>query len=412
MTSDAKVSVVGQSKVMGGRVKPRVIVFSHKLCWPSESSPSGYASDGGFPLQMAALSELFESTTLMVPCARIGNHAGETPLTGHRVIVAPLSNLEGAGLRRKLSLPFWFVRNAPLFVRATLRADAVHTPIPGDIGTIGMVLAFLLRKPLFVRHCGNWLVPRTLAEHFWKWFMESFAGGRIVCLATGGAPEPPSRRNGAIRWIFSTTLRSEELLSFRARQGEAAGDHLRLIIACRQEVEKGAGIVILSLPAILKQFPLATLDVVGDGSALDSFKQMATDLGVRDRVTFHGKVGHARVIELLQRSHIFCYPTAASEGFPKAVVEALACALPVIATRVSVLPQLIGGGCGLLIEEASSAALAEAVREIWMSKTRYRELSANALDTAQQYSLEGWRDTIAGLLKVGWSRTYGDARSV
>jgi len=330
---------------------------------------------------------------------------------GHRVSVTPLANLEGTGLRRKLRIPFWLMRNSALFVRATLGADAVHTPIPGDIGTIGMVLAFLLRKPLFVRHCGNWFVQRTLAEHFWKWFMERFAGGRIVCLATGGASEPPSQRNGAIRWIFSTSLKADELLSCRARKGQVPGDHPRLIIACRQEVEKGAGIVIQSLPAILRQFPQATLDIVGEGSALGSFKRLAAELGVSDQITFHGKVTHARVIELLQRAHIFCYPTVASEGFPKAVLEALACGLPVIATKVSVLPQLVGSGCGLLIDEASPEAMAEAVKQIAINEARYRELSTRAFETAQQYSLEGWRDTIADLLKVAWGRTNGDARS-
>ncbi|MGH9364473.1 MAG: glycosyltransferase, partial [Thermoanaerobaculia bacterium] len=235
----------------------------------------------------------------------------------------------------------------------------MHAPIPGDIGTIGMILAFVLRKPLFVRHCGNWFVQKTIAEHFWKRVMERFAGDGNVMLATGGAPESPSRRNARIRWIFSTSLTEEELETcFRYRE-QLPGDHPKLIIVCRQEREKGTGVVIESLPLLLKDYPGATLDVVGDGGALAEFEDLAARLGVRDRVTFHGRVDHASVVRRLQHADLFCFPTVSSEGFPKVVLEALACGLPVLTTRVSVLPSLVGLECGLLLDEVTPAAVAE-----------------------------------------------------
>jgi glycosyltransferase involved in cell wall biosynthesis len=386
----------------------RLVVFSHKLCWPHESSLSGYATDGGFPFQMSALSELFASTTLVVPCDAIGNRPGEIPLAGHNLTVVPLSNPAGRDLRRKLKIPFWLLRNLPILIREVMRADAVHTPIPGDICTIGMVLAFLMRKPLFVRHCGNWFVQKTSAEFFWKWFMERFAGNRNVCLATGGALEPPSQRNAAIRWIFSTSLREQELLHCGEGKREVPGDELRLIIACRQEKEKGTGIVIESLPLIAKRFPQVTLDVVGDGAALASSKTLAERLGVSSRVTFHGKVNHENVMRLLQRAHLFCYPTTSSEGFPKVVLESLACGTPVVTTRVSVLPQLIGSGCGFLMDEVTAPAVAQAVEEILLPDGRYSTMSDQAIKTARQYSLECWRDTIGEYLHSAWGPIHSN----
>jgi len=212
----------------------KLAVFSHKPCWPSAASPSGYATDGGFPMQMGAISELFETTVLVVPCAVNDNSVGEMPLVGHGISVTPLKHPRGSGLLRKLDIPLWFLRNMPVLLREIRRADAVHTPIPGDIGTVGMLLAFVLRKPLFVRHCGNWFVQRTVAERFWRWFVERFAGGRNVMLATGGAAESPSVRNPEVRWIFSTSLTEEELYECAANRQLTAGGDRRLIIACRQ----------------------------------------------------------------------------------------------------------------------------------------------------------------------------------
>jgi glycosyltransferase involved in cell wall biosynthesis len=382
-----------------------LIVVSHKLCWASADSLSGYVTDGGFPLQMEAISELFTDTTLVVPCGGETHQPGVSPLVGHNLSITPLSNPTGSDWRRKIGFPLWLAQNIKVILREVRRADAVHTPIPGDVGTIGMLLAFILRKPLFVRHCGNWFVQATAAERFWKWFMERFAGGRNVMLATGGHAEPPSTRNPNVKWIFSTSLRERELGGSQARRAHPNSDHLRLIIACRQENEKGTGRVINSLPLILKNFPQVTLDVVGDGGALARFKEMAASLGMHDRVTFHGKLKHSAVIHLLRQANLFCYPTSASEGFPKAVLEALACGLPVITTRVSVLPQLIGSGCGILLDENTPEALAQAVAEIVSDPDRYSLMSAQAAQTARQYSLERWRDTIGEALQSGWGRS-------
>src|ERR1041385_1356006 len=383
----------------------RLVVCSHKPCWPSPSSPTGYATDGGFSFQMQALSELFESTSLLVPCSRQGKPAGAVPLLGHNLSVRPLPTPGGSGLRRKINMLFWVLGNGPRMLREILRADAVHTPIPGDIGTIGMLMAFALRKPLFVRHCGNWFVQHTVAEAFWRWFMERFAGGRNVLLATGGAAEPPSARTKDVRWIFSTSLTERELASYgKVRQHPPPG-RVRLVIACRQELEKGTGVVIESLPLLLKYFPEATLDVLGDGGALQCFQNLAEKRGLSRRVTFHGKVNHDAVIRQFQCADLFCFPTVSSEGFPKVVLEALACGLPVITTKVSVLPQLIGRGCGVLLDGATPVAVAGAVRALLSNEEQYHAMSARAIETAARYSLERWRDTIGDLLRASWECT-------
>jgi glycosyltransferase involved in cell wall biosynthesis len=380
----------------------RLAVFSHKQCWSLENSQSGFATDGGFPFQMRALSEIFDTTTLVVPCLEPVNRAGEMPIEGHNLSIAPLTMPFGRGSMRKFALGFWVLRNSPVIFREVLRADAVHSPIPGDIGTIGFLLAFALRKPLFIRHCGNWLIPSTPAERFWKWFMETFAGGRQVMLATGGSSEPPSRVNSAIHWIFSTTLSDVELRSCKGSDRQVAPDRAKLIIVCRQDREKGTGVVIQSLRQILESFPNASLDVVGDGSSLAEFKCMADDLGVGSRVHFHGKVEHSAVLDLLRKADVFCYPTTASEGFPKVVLEAMACGLPVITTRVSVLPELIGIGGGKLLNKATPFEVAGAVIETLSDRDCYRNMSELAIETAQRFSLERWRDTIAAHLHAAW----------
>lgn len=379
----------------------KLAVVSHKICWPASTSPSGYATDGGFPMQIEAISELFDETTVVVPCNLKKSSDGLSPLNGRNLKIRPLSVPGGTGLARKLSIPFWLIRNGLAIARAVVRADAVHAPIPGDVGTVGMMAAFLLRKPLFVRHCGNWMVPRTAAEHFWRWFMERYGGGRNVMLATGGAPTAPSAKNSDVKWIFSTSLRERDLAGSSARELPADGK-FRLIAACRQEEGKGTDLVIKSFQSILREFPDAVLDIVGDGAFLPKLKEIVHQLDLQAKVLFHGKVEQAQVVALMKRAHVFCFPTQASEGFPKVVLEALASGLPVITTKVSVLPTLIADGGGVLLEEPTATALADAVISICSDPLRYRKLSVEAVANARRYSLERWRDLIGNALRTSW----------
>ena len=376
-----------------------LVVISHKPCWPSAFSPSGYATDGGFSFQMRALSELFDETKVVVPCSGLGVRNGEVFLRGHRLSVIPLTFPLGKGVWRKIGLPLWLLRNSIRLLKVLLDADVVHIPIPSDIGTLGMILAFIFHKPIFVRYCGNWFAQRTVTERFLKWFMEKFASEKNIMMATGERPDPPSQNNRAIRWIFATTLSAEEIKNIGRPHELSIEKGLRLIIACRQEKDKGTGAVIKSLPLIMKDFSKVFLDVVGDGGALKEFKKIAMALGVDDRVSFYGKVDHTKVIHLLQQADLFCYPTVASEGFPKVVHEALACGLPVITTKVSTLSYLLETGCGILLREPTPTAVAQAVKEILLDPKRYGAMSKIALETAKRYSLERWQEEIRKLLE-------------
>lgn len=380
----------------------KLAVLSHKPCWPCASAPSGYATDGGFPFQMAALAELFDETILLVPGYRRAGGAGEIMLSGKRLRVVPLLAPFGSGITRKLLFPIWLVFAMPTILKEVQRADAIHTPIPGDVGTVGMLLAWISRKPLFVRHCGNWLRPKTLAENFWRWFMERYAGGRNVMLSTGGAAEPPSRKNPSVRWVFSTSLTQNELRIYASPRSCPLDGCLRLIIVARQEKAKGAGTVIQSLPLLTKRFPGVRLEIVGEGSGIPEFKELASKTGVVERVHFPGKLTHEQVMKRLTDAHLFVFPTTSSDGFPKAVLEGLASGLPVVASPVSVLPQLLGNGCGVLLDDATPEGVARGIEQALNDPVRYEAMSRKAIETARQYSLEAWSDTIGGYLSAAW----------
>lgn len=380
-----------------------LVVYSHKDIWPDPASEFGFVTDGGFSFQMKAISELFDQTTLVLPLSPKAKPKGLIPLQGKNLRIQPLSPLRGKGWHRKLRLPYWFLRNSLTLSRSLHKADAVHAAIPGDVGTFGMVFGRLSGKPLFVRYCGNWMVTQTVLERFWKWFMRSCTKPHQVMLATGASLQPPSPEAPHVQWIFSSSVSQAQMLRLRGTVRQHPGLAPRVIIVGRQEQAKGTAILIQALHDLLPEYPGLSLEVVGDGGALAEFKDLTARLQMTDRVAFLGKIPQPQVIEHLQKAHLFCFPTYSSEGFPKVVLEALACGLPVVTTKVSALPMVIGQGGGVLMEEATPGSCKSAIKQVLDQKDQYPLLSQQALDVAKNYSLEAWRDQIGTYLSQAWN---------
>ncbi|MGE2731086.1 glycosyltransferase family 4 protein [Mycolicibacterium vaccae] len=108
--------------------------------------------------------------------------------------------------------------------------------------------------------------------------------------------------------------------------------------------------------------PTATLTIAGDGEVARA-RACVKDLCLEDTVTVHGWLAENQVDEILDRSKVFVLPSR-NEGQPMAVLEAMARGLCVIAGNVGGLPEMIGGGAGILIPPDDPEALADALRQV------------------------------------------------
>ncbi|MEP6616504.1 MAG: glycosyltransferase, partial [Ginsengibacter sp.] len=280
------------------------------------ASPTGWATDGGFVFHMQALASSYDETVLLVPVIKSGTSKGEVWFSDSTIRIVPLSEPFGSGILRKLLFPFWFLMELPKFVSQLQDADIVHAPVPGDIGTIGMLLAPLFGKKLFIRYCGNWRLLRTLPEKFWAWYGEKFAGRSIAYLCTGGDEKDPSEKNPSLKWIFSSSMRKKELDTYRRKDFDFTKE-FNLVMGGRLIREKGFGILLDAVQLINGKIPKLKVNIFGDGPDTSIFQEKANKLGLDDKVTFSGKLNSNQVHALLSTADIFCFPTFSSEGFPK-----------------------------------------------------------------------------------------------
>jgi N-acetyl-alpha-D-glucosaminyl L-malate synthase BshA len=132
---------------------------------------------------------------------------------------------------------------------------------------------------------------------------------------------------------------------------------------------------------VVKEQP-AQLVLVGDGPDRSAAEWLAHDLGIHNRVHFLGK--QERVNELLPLADLLLMPSEL-ESFGLAALEAMACKVPSIATRVGGVPELIDDGVtGLLFAVGDIEGMAAGTLELLNDRARLAEMSETARKAAQK----------------------------
>jgi glycosyltransferase involved in cell wall biosynthesis len=122
---------------------------------------------------------------------------------------------------------------------------------------------------------------------------------------------------------------------------------------------KGHHDLLAAAMEVLPRFPDVALVLVGEGALRAALEARVAHAGLRDRVHFLGQ--REDVPALLAAAKLFVLPSH-EEGFPNALLEAMAHGLPVVATRVGGVPEaVVHGETGLLVPPQDPAALAEAL---------------------------------------------------
>lgn len=137
--------------------------------------------------------------------------------------------------------------------------------------------------------------------------------------------------------------------------------------------------------AVRKVVP-CVLVLVGDGPERPAAEAVAEELGVRDHVVFLGK--HNAVGDLLRCADLFLLPSE-SESFGLAALEALACGVPVIASNVGGLPEvLLEDEAGVLVDVGDVEAMARGAVELLQDGERLRAASAAGVRVAGNFTVD------------------------
>jgi glycosyltransferase involved in cell wall biosynthesis len=150
--------------------------------------------------------------------------------------------------------------------------------------------------------------------------------------------------------------------------------------------EKGPDVLLESMP-LLGDLPVE-VSFIGEGRQLDELRATAAARGVESRVRWHGSVLEAH--RLFPAFDVFVL-SSRTEGTPIALFEAMAAGVPVIATRVGGVPDVVSEAEAVLVPPEDPAALAHAIRAVRTDPAAAARRAGRAEDRLRtEFNLEPW----------------------
>jgi glycosyltransferase involved in cell wall biosynthesis len=168
-----------------------------------------------------------------------------------------------------------------------------------------------------------------------------------------------------------------------------------VLYAGRLSDEKGVDVLLEALA----RAPELRADVAGDGPARESLERLAASLGVDDRVRFRGRLEAADVRDSMRAAAVVVVPSRWYENMPITVLESFAAGVPVVASGLGGIPELIEDGRdGMLVPAEDPMALAQSLRSMTSDPGRAFTMGAAARAKAERlYSPAGHLERIDSL---------------
>jgi glycosyltransferase involved in cell wall biosynthesis len=164
------------------------------------------------------------------------------------------------------------------------------------------------------------------------------------------------------------------------------------------------------LEVALRAFALVTASepqarLLVTGRLVSSPDMLLDELGLRDRVEFAGRYSQREAPDLIRRAHLMLH-TKVKDPCPSAVIEAMACGLPVVYPRSGGTVELVGDQAGIGVEHPDTwerdepptpEALADAVERVLADRARYSDAARER--AVERFALGPWLDRHAELFE-------------
>ena len=173
------------------------------------------------------------------------------------------------------------------------------------------------------------------------------------------------------------------------------GSTVNLLTVCRLISRKRIDILINAVRICRERGMDLRLNIAGHGNLRDELENLAHKLGISDYVRFLGRIESDDMPEVYKANDIFVM-SSAHEGMSNAMLEAMACGLPIITTHCEGVDELIADN-GIIAQNDSPETFAHAIALLVNNNTKYQSSRTAARTQAEKFS---WANTATQYVKV------------
>jgi teichuronic acid biosynthesis glycosyltransferase TuaC len=331
----------------------RLVDASTRSADPTVISPVPYAPP---LLPLDALSKFRR----VFPARRDGEYAVYHP----RVLMPPGSAFH----RYEAALGWPFIRRLAERLHAQHRFDLIHAHFIYPDGVVAARLGRRFRIPVVVTEHSGW--ARTFDAHpaVKTQVLRALSDIRLVLPVSSSLQRDIAQVVGDLVEYRVLPNVVDEATFIPAEVGEHWDPHQLLFVGLIRHV-KGLDILLRALARLVEKRPELRLLVVGGAFYRsyqrdeESFRRLAADLGVEQRIHFAGESSPPEVAAAMRRSALLVVPSR-RETFSAVTAEAIACGTPVVATRCGGPEEIITPETGRLVRLEDPADLAAGIEDV------------------------------------------------
>ena len=164
-----------------------------------------------------------------------------------------------------------------------------------------------------------------------------------------------------------------------------AADMLKLVHIGRFNEQKNHRRLLDAFRLLVQAFPNTQLQLLGDGELMDEIRQYARDLELENKVSFLGS--QSNVYPYLHNADVFVLPSD-YEGMPMTIIEAMGTGLPIVATAVGGVPDMLSDGQSGLLTECTPEAVYQACVKLAAEETLRKDLGIRAKQDSLRFSAQ------------------------
>lgn len=308
----------------------------------------------------------------------------------------------GDGLAKKLRLLATVPRYALAIVHALRQGpEVVHVRCPANLSMIALPFVRLLhRGPCWVKYAGNWkALDDALSYKLQRSWLRRFAGHWAVTVNGEWNDSPPH-----VFSFHNPSLTVKDLrMSGAVRTEDKPLIPFRLLFVGRIEGAKGVAVALDVAKLLMLDGLDCRLEIIGDGPERVKFLQKADEMGLSDRVEFHGWLSKDALFQSYRRAHVILLPSSASEGWPKVLSEGMAMGAVPIASGVSAIPQVLAQTeAGFAISSYDPAEYFKIVRDMVLNPDIWRNKSTMGRQAAWAFSYDAYLQAVQNLFAAVW----------
>ena len=306
-------------------------------------------------------------------------------------IEVPALNFSSTGeaLRSAFKIPGILIK----IRKVCKESDHIHLRCPGNISLLGCIVQiFFPKKPKTVKYAGNWdpKSSQPWSYRLQKWILSNtFLSRNIKVLVYGKWPNQPDN----VLPFFTASFSEFEI---RETERDFSG-MLNFIFVGSLSKGKNPFKAIRIVQFLRENGVRANLRMYGEGELKSKIENYISEKGIENDIRLMGFVKKEKLKEIYLDSHFLILPSQ-SEGWPKAVAEAMFFGCIPVSTHVSCVPWMLGNeNRGILIESELVAA-GQKILELIENQEKLKQLSENAKNWSRQYTLEKFESEISKLL--------------